>query len=95
MSASHVRQAVNLYSNNCMGIGLGRLSNGRLSEWSSYRGGHICRFGCICKEIYKISRIPKTKVVVKLGVTVIIMVNTEVLSIVKIIFNTTRSLKFQ
>ena len=41
MVAGRVRQVVILYSNDCMGTGLGRLSIGRLR-----RGGRISRFDC-------------------------------------------------
>ena len=39
--AGRVRQVVVIYSNNCMGIGLGKFW---IDEWSSYRGDHIHRF---------------------------------------------------
>ena len=41
-----IRQVVVLYSNNCIGIGLGRLSIGRLN-----RGGPIIRFDCITYQL--------------------------------------------
>ena len=46
MVAGCIRLVVVLYSNDRMGIGLGRLSIGCL-KWSPYRGGHISRFDCI------------------------------------------------
>ena len=44
--AGRVKQVVVLYSNNCMGIGLGGLSTG---HWLSYKGGRISRFDCNSK----------------------------------------------
>ena len=42
-----VRQLVVLYSNNCMGIGLGGLSAlVVLGDWLIYKGSHISSFDC-------------------------------------------------
>ena len=42
-----VRQVVVLYSNDCMGIGLGGLSAlVVLGDWLIYKGSHISSFDC-------------------------------------------------
>ena len=46
-----VGQVVVLYSNNFMGIGLGRLSIGLLDEWLSYRGRCLCSYSFFVKKI--------------------------------------------
>ena len=42
-----IRQVVVLYSNDCMGICLGRLSIGHLDKWSSCAGGRLNGFDYI------------------------------------------------
>ena len=46
MVAGRVRQVVVLYSNDCMGIGMGSLSIGHLRRGLSYGGGRLSRFDC-------------------------------------------------
>ena len=50
--SGHVRQVVVLYSNDCMGIGLGRLKIGclRLVIIEVYRGSRLNRFDCISRS---------------------------------------------